>query len=54
MVCRMGAEVGLRGADAGAANFLPILAAAAGTISHELLCRIGANVERSYVTTPSG
>ncbi len=44
----VGAEVELFGRDKGGRNYLPTLAAAAGTITHELLCRIGPRVERVY------
>lgn len=43
-----GPEVELYSRDAGAPNFLPRLARAAGSITHELLCRIGARVERLH------
>jgi hypothetical protein len=46
--CRLGAEVELVGAIKGAPNHLPRLAESAGTISHELLTRVGARVERVY------
>lgn len=48
---RPGCEVELVGADPAAPNYLPALARAAGTITHEMLCRVSASVERHYVTT---
>lgn len=41
-------EVELYGRDRTAPNYLPRLARAGGTITHELLCRISARVERVY------
>lgn len=49
--CKVGAEVELVGADPEAPNHLPTLAHAAGTITHELLCRVAPTVERVYVTS---
>lgn len=46
--CRVGMEVELIGRDRRAANYLPRLSESAGTITHELLTRIGARVERVY------
>lgn len=43
-----GPEVELYGRTPGARNHLPALAESAGTITHELLCRIGPRVERTY------
>lgn len=44
----IGAPVEVFGADKNAPNYLPTMAAEAGTISHELLCRISGRVERRY------
>lgn len=44
----VGAEVELAGMDRAAANYLPTVAQAAGSIAHEFLCRIGPRVERVY------
>lgn len=41
-------EVELYGRDRSAPNYLPTLAAAARSITHELLCRISPRVERTY------
>lgn len=41
-------EVELYGRDRSAPNYLPTLAAAAWSITHELLCRISPRVERTY------
>lgn len=43
-----GPEVELFGRERGAPNFISTLASAAGSITHELLTRIGARVERVY------
>ena len=43
-----GPEVEVYSRVHGAPNYLPTMAAAAGTITHELLCRIGVRVERVY------
>ncbi|HYE02969.1 MAG TPA: alanine racemase [Phycisphaerales bacterium] len=43
-----GMEVELAGPDRGQENFFPALARAAGSITHELLCRISPRVERVY------
>lgn len=45
----VGAWVELVGNDRTAPNHLPALAKAAGTITHDLLCRIGPRVARHYV-----
>jgi alanine racemase len=47
-----GVEVELVTPDATAPTHLPALAKQAGTITHELLCRLSARVDRSYVTRP--
>lgn len=44
----VGPEVELYSRKRGTPNFLPALAAKAGSITHELLCRIGPRVERAY------
>lgn len=44
----VGPEVELYSRSPGTRNFLPALADAAGSITHELLCRIGPRVERTY------
>jgi alanine racemase len=44
----IGPEVELYSRRRGSPNYLPRLAAAAGSITHELLCRIGPRVERVY------
>lgn len=41
-------EVEIYGRDPRAPNYMPTLAAAAGSITHELLCRVGPRVERAY------
>jgi alanine racemase len=46
--CRVGMEAELIGRDRRGANYLPRLSESAGTITHELLTRIGARVERVY------
>lgn len=43
-----GPEVELYGRDRGQPNFVSTLAAHAGTITHDLLTRVGARVERAY------
>ncbi len=45
---RLGAEVEIIGADWRLPNHLPRLADKAGTITHELMCRIAARLERVY------
>jgi alanine racemase len=45
---RLGAEVELVSPSREAPNHFPRLAGAAGTITHELLCRLGPRVERAY------
>lgn len=50
-LCKMGMEVELIGNDPAAVNAMPNLANLAGTITHELLCRIAASVERTYAVT---
>jgi alanine racemase len=47
-VARVGAEVELIGRDAHGPNHLPAMAKAAGTITHDVLCRICPRVERVY------
>lgn len=47
---RPGREVEVYGNDPGAPNHLPTLAAAAGTITHQLLCAISPALERVYLT----
>ena len=47
------AEVELVGRTRGAPNHLPTLARTAGTITHELLSRIGSCVERHYLASTS-
>jgi alanine racemase len=44
----VGSEVELFGRDRSAPNFIGALAQAAGSITHELVCRIGPRVERVY------
>lgn len=51
---KVGAEVELVGQDPLAPNHLPVLAKAAGTITHDLLCRIGLGIERLYVSATGG
>lgn len=46
---KVGTAVELYGADPTAANYLPRLARAAGTITHELLCRFSPRVSRVYL-----
>jgi alanine racemase len=48
-----GAPAEIVGRDASAPNHLPTLARRAGTITHELLCRIGPPIHRRYVTGSS-
>jgi alanine racemase len=43
-----GPEVELYSRHRTAPNYLPTLAKAAGSITHELLCRVGARVERVH------
>lgn len=43
-----GPEVEILGRDRAAPNFIASMAAAAGSITHEQLCRVGARVERAY------
>lgn len=50
-LCAVGAEVELVSARADAPNHLPVLAGAAGTITHELLCRVNQSVERVYINS---
>ena len=50
-LCKIGMEVELIGADPAAVNSMPNLANLAGTITHELLCRIAPSVERTYAVT---
>ena len=44
----IGAEVEIYSREKGARNFLPLLAETAGTITHDLLCRVSSRVERVY------
>lgn len=46
----IGTEVEVIGLDVGAPTHLPTVARAAGTISHELLCRMSPRVPRRYVS----
>jgi alanine racemase len=46
----VGTRVELVSPDRDAPNHLPRVAAAAGTIPHELLCRIGPGVRRTYLS----
>lgn len=50
----VGAEVELAGTDRDSPNFLPRVAADAGTITHEFLCRIGPRVERVHRVSAAG
>jgi len=50
-IAMIGSEIELIGVDPTAANHLPTLAEQAGTITHELLCRIAPNVERKYIVS---
>lgn len=47
-VSSAGMEVELVGRDRRAPNYLPRLAESAGSITHEMMCRLGARVERVY------
>ncbi|MGQ0627587.1 MAG: alanine racemase [Phycisphaerales bacterium] len=47
-LAHVGGEVELIGRDALAPNHLPTLAAEAGTITHEMLCRLCPQIERQY------
>lgn len=49
---REGMEVEVIGADRTAPTHLPTLAQQAGTISHELLCRLSHRVKRAYIALP--
>ncbi|MFN0010729.1 MAG: alanine racemase [Phycisphaerales bacterium] len=49
----VGAEIELFGRDPQGPNHLPTLAKQAGTITHELLCRVCPHIERVYVS-PAG
>ena len=44
-------EVEVYGRTRNAPNFLPTIAGAAGSITHELLCRVSPRVERVYRAT---
>jgi alanine racemase len=44
----IGSAVELIGVDSSAPNFLPIVARAAGTIPHEMLCRLNSRLPRVY------
>jgi hypothetical protein len=46
-----GCEVEIIGTDKDAPNHLPLLAALAETITHEMLCRISPQLERVYVAS---
>ncbi len=46
-------KVELIGADPTAPTHLPVLARAAGTITHELLCRLSPRLERRYIAVQS-
>ena len=46
----VGCEVELVGNDPAAPNSLPTLAAQAGTIPHEMLCRLSPRLQRKYLT----
>jgi len=48
MTVGIGTEVELIGRDPEAATHLPTVARAAGTIAHELLCRLSRRVPRRY------
>lgn len=50
----VGAEVEIVSRRRGAPNSLPELARRAGTITHELLCRVGPRVRRVYVESDAG
>ncbi len=52
-LARVGAEIELFGRDAQGPNHIPTLARQAGTITHELLCRVCPHIERVYVS-PAG
>ncbi len=47
----LSSEVEIIGADRGAATHLPTVARRAGTISHELLCRLSPRLPRKYVVS---
>ncbi len=48
----VGATVEIVGSNPGAPNHLPALAKIAGTITHELLCRMSPRIERRYLHLP--
>ncbi|MGD9691002.1 MAG: alanine racemase [Phycisphaerales bacterium] len=50
-LARVGAEVELIGSDPQGPNGLPMLARAANSITHELLCRVCPKIERVYVSS---
>lgn len=50
----VGAEVEIVGSDRSAPNHLPTLARRAGTISHELLCRLSPRLSRQYISVEAG
>src|SRR5262249_40398708 len=52
-LARVGAEIELIGSDPQGVNHLPVLAKAAGSITHELLCRVCPGIERVYIS-PAG
>ncbi len=49
-LAKVGAEIELIGADAQSPTHLPAVAKAAGTISHDILCRVSPSIERVYIT----
>jgi alanine racemase len=49
-LAKVGAEIELIGADAQSPTHLPTVAKAAGTISHDILCRVSPSIERVYLT----
>lgn len=51
---RVDAEVELIGRDREAQTHLPAVAKAAGTISHQVLCGVGARVKRRYISADCG
>ncbi len=53
-VARVGAEVELFGRDPQGPNHVPTLAKQAGSITHEMLCRLCPRIERVYVAPAAG
>ncbi len=53
-LCEVGREVEIVGSVPGMPNHLPTLAASAGTITHEFLCRLSAVPERTYLFSNEG